>query len=337
MTITPPAEIHLTSHRAAWWMLFPAAAIGLLAVAAFGSTLIFDEGPSQGSPDWAVPAAGIGGMVAMVLLLWVGTVMVERATERRRVRRVYATALACWPQYATEPQWQQAIAKADRPERHFAEIAWPMGILTVVLGGIGVPAGFSGVWSVTVVLAAFWVLLFGLVAGRRWNADRERRADLGRRRRLTPYPSCCISADAFYDEDRGLVGLEQVTGVRVVAPDEVPQLRKRLLSGARKGELTVELDAFDTRLARAGWSLLQFTVDERVARTLWHHLQALLRAGQHGFSMPISVTHVRVPPGREAEAAQVAAAVARRWRTTDGGTPLRTGTEVSAGRSPGRR
>jgi hypothetical protein len=84
-------------------------------------------------------------------------------------------------------------------------------------------------------------------------------------------------------------------------------------SGAREGELTVELDALNTRLARAGWSLLQFTIDERVARTLRHHLQALLRVGQHGFSMPILVTHVRVPPGREAEAAQVAAAVARRW------------------------
>jgi hypothetical protein len=315
MASQPPAEIHLTSHREAWWMLFPAAAIGLVTIAAFTSALLFDEGPESDLSGWIVPGVSLGGIVVMVLLFWVTTVSVERALERRQVRRVYAHTLARWPQYATEAQWQQVIAKDARSELNVANIAWPMGILTAIMIPIGVGAGFAGIWSVTVVLAAFWVLVFGLVAGRNLSAERVRRNNRRRRERLDPYPACHLAAEGLYHEDWGLVTLDQVAEVRVISPEDVPQLRSRLLSGARKGEMSVELDPFDTRLARSGWSLLQFTIDDKITRTIWHHVQALLRTGQHGFHMSISIFHVRVPPGHEAEAAQVAAAVTRRWIT----------------------
>lgn len=296
-------------------MLFPAAAIGLVTVAAFTSTLLSDEGPDLSG--WIVPGVSLGGIVVMVLLFWVATVSVERALERRQVRRVYAHTLARWPQYATEAQWRQVIAKEARSELNIADIAWPMGILTALIVPIGVWAGFAGSWSLAVVLAGFWVLVFGLLAGGKLNAERERRDNQRRRERLMPYPSCNIAPGGIYHEDWGLVTLDQVAEVCVVSPGDVPRLRNRLLSGARKGEVSVDLDPFDTRLARSGWSLLQFTTDDTITRTAWHHVQALLRRGEHGFHAPRSVFCVRVPPGHEAEAAQVAAAVSRRWITTD--------------------
>jgi hypothetical protein len=94
----------------------------------------------------------------------------------------------------------------------------------------------------------------------------------------------------------------------------VPGIRRSLLGRARAGDLTVDLDPFDHRLARSGWALLQFTLDERVARTLGQKVIDVLRAGDHArHAMPISVVHVRVPPGHESEADRVAAAVRQRW------------------------
>jgi hypothetical protein len=123
-----------------------------------------------------------------------------------------------------------------------------------------------------------------------------------------------LAAEGLYHEDHGLVGLDRVTEVRVVPPAEVPGVRKSLLGRARAGDLTVHLDPFDHRLARSGWALLQLTLDDRVERTLWQKVTRALAAGdQPRPTMPISVLHVRVPPGRESEADRVAAAVRQRW------------------------
>lgn len=317
MAYEPPARLHLTSHRHEWWILFSAAAIAALTLAAWLSSLAFggDDADTAGAAtDWTVPLLGLGGMVAAVLLLWAAIVAVGRAHELRRVREVYARGLARWPQYATEAQWRQVIAKHARPDGSVLDVVIPAGLLTVVVGAIAVAAAVGREWTVVVVLAAFWLVLMGLVGGRRWNQERERRADRVRRERLLPYPFCVVAAEGLYDEDSGLVGLDQVTEVRVVPAAEVPQIRKRLLGQVRTGEVAVELDPFDSRLARSGWSLLQFTLDSRVARTLWKKAVDLLRSRDIGSDMArFSLLHVRIPPGCEPEAIRVVAAVQQRW------------------------
>jgi hypothetical protein len=317
MAYEPPVELHLTSHRAEWWMLLPAAAIAVVALCAWLSSLLFPDEVTEAAgleTDWTVPLVSIGGIVVMVVLLWAVFVAWGRATERRKALGAFAHGLARWPQYATEAQWRQETAKEDKPEGNRLDVVIPVGIVTALIGAIAVAAAINDTWALAVVLAGFWVVLVGLVGGRRWNQERERRGNQARRRRLQPYPSCVVAAEALYHEDWGLVTLDQVTEVRVVPPGEVPQTRKRLLSQSRKGEVSVDLDPFDRRLARAGWSLLQFTLDSRTVRTWWQRIAEVLRAEMPSADvMPVSVVHVRVPPGCESEAAHVAAAVEHRW------------------------
>jgi hypothetical protein len=130
-----------------------------------------------------------------------------------------------------------------------------------------------------------------------------------------------LSAEGFYHEDWGLVEIDTVTGVRVIPASEVPGLRKRMLGQARAGEIDLRLEPLDSQLARSGWSLLQLTLDSRVKRTLWDQLSGLLGADhEHRDPMPISVLHVRVPPGQDAVAGQVATLIRTRWLTS-AGTP----------------
>lgn len=313
MSAPPNVAIHLRSHRNATWILFPAAAVALIGAAAWLATLLGGDGGGPAGTAWVGALAGIGGLVAVAVLAWAVAVTAERAVERRQILRVLEQVIACWPQYASEKQWRQVITQDAKRETSVADIAWPVGIVTVVVGAIAVGAGLQGMWSAVLVLAAFWVLVSGLVGGRAWSRDRQRRADRHRRERLLPYPACWLAAEAIYHEDWGLVTLDQVTRVRLIPPAEVSGARKRLRSEARAGDLTVELDPLDLRLARSGWSLLQFTLDEQVARTLWHHLRALVRSRIGRLPDLVSVVHVRVPPGREAEADGVVAAVTRRW------------------------
>jgi hypothetical protein len=320
-----PPEIHITSHREQWALLFPVAAIAVVALTAIGATAVFGDEVLEAAgvePDWTGPLLGIGGMVGLGLAVWAAIMIGSRAMERHQVRRVYRNALARWPQYATEAQWRQVIEKDSRPDGNWLETAIPAGILTAVIAAIAVPAGFQRMWSMVTVLAAFWLLLLGLVAGRRWNQRREQRADRRRRERLAPFPACVLSAEGFYHEDWGLVEIDNVTDVRVIPASEVPGLRKQVLGQARAGEIDLRLEPLDSRLARSGWSLLQLTLDSRVKRTLWDQLGGLLSSDhqEHRDPMPVSVLHVRVPPGREAEAGQVVTLLRTRWLAS-AGTP----------------
>ena len=324
MAYPTPPEIHVTSHRQQWALLFSVASIAVLMLAAVGSTVVFGDEVLDAAgvePDWTGPLLGIGGIVALAAAVWAAIMVGSQAWERQQVRRVYRNALARWPQYATEAQWRQVIEKDSRPDGNWLETAIPAGILTAVIAAIAVPAGLQRMWSIVTVLAAFWLLLLGLVAGRRWNQRREQRADRRRRERLAPYPACVLSAEGFYHEDWGLVEIDTVTGVRVIPASEVPGLRKRVLGQARAGDIDLQLEPLDSRLARSGWSLLQLTLDSRVKRTLWDQLSGLLGADhEHRDPMPISVLHVRVPPGREAVAGQVVTLIRTRWLTS-AGTP----------------
>ena len=322
MAYPTPPEIHVTSHRQQWALLFSVASIAVLMLAAMGGTVVFGDEVLDAAgvePDWTGPLLGIGGIVALAAAVWAAIMVGSQAWERQQVRRVYRNALARWPQYATEAQWRQVIEKDSRPDGNWLETAIPAGILTAVIAAIAVPAGFQRMWSMVTVLAAFWLLLLGLVAGRRWNQRREQRADRRRRERLAPYPACVLSAEGFYHEDWGLVEIDTVTDVRVIPASEVPGLRKRVLGQARAGEIDLQLEPLDSRLARSGWSLLQVTLDSRVKRTLWDQLTGLRGTDhEHRDPMPISVLHVRVPPGREAEAGQVITLIRTRWLTSTG-------------------
>jgi hypothetical protein len=318
-----PPQIHVTSHREQWALLFPVAAIAVVTLAALGATAVFGDEVLDAAgvePDWTGPLLGIGGIVGLGLAVWAAVMLGSRALERQQVRRVYRNALARWPQYATRAQWQQVIERDSRPEGSWLETAIPAGIVGAVIAAVAVPAGVRQMWSVVAVLAAFGLVALGLIAGRRWNQRRERRADVLRRERLAPYPACVLSAEGFYHEDWGLVEIDDVTDVRVVPAGEVPGLRKRVLAQARAGTVDLRLEPLDSRLARSGWSLLQLTLDSRVRRTLWDQLVGLFgQDDDHHDPMPVSVLHVRVPPGREAEAGQVVTLIRTRWlagRTT---------------------
>lgn len=318
-----PPEIHVTSHREQWALLFPVTAIAVVMLTAMGATAVFGDEVLEAAgvePDWTGPLLGIGGIVGLVLAVWAAIMLGSRVLERQHVRRVYRNALARWPQYATEAQWQQVIERDSRPDGSWLETAIPAGVVGAVIAAIAIPAGIQQLWSVVAVLVAFWLLVLGLIAGRRWNQRREQRADVRRRERLAPYPACVLSAEGFYHEDWGLVEIDNVTDVRVVPAGEVPGLRKRVLRQARAATIDLRLEPLDSRLARSGWSLLQLTLDSRVRRTLWDQLAGLFGQDQeHRDPMPVSVLHVRVPPGHETDADQVATLIRERWlagRTT---------------------
>src|SRR5690606_37348797 len=97
---------------------------------------------------------------------------------------------------------------------------------------------------------------------------------------------------------------------------EVAGLRKRVLRQARAGAIDLALEPLDSQLARAGWSLLQITLDSRARRAPWERLLDWFdRADDHHDPMPVAVRHVRVPPGHEAEAGQVVSLIRARWLT----------------------
>lgn len=327
MAYPRPQEIHVTSHREQWALLFPVATIAVVTLAAVGASAVFGDEVLEAAgvePDWTGPLLGIGGMVGLALAVWVAIMLGSRALERQQVRRVYHNALARWPQYATEAQWQQVIKRDSRPDGSWLETAIPAGIVGAVIAAIAVPAGIQQMWSVVVALVAFGLVALGLVVGRRWNQRREQRADVLRRERLAPYPACVLSAEGFYHEDWGLVEIDNVTDVRVVPAGEVAGLRKRVLRQARAGSIDLRLEPLDSQLARSGWSLLQLTLDSRVKRTLWDQLVGpFVHSDYHHDPMPVTVMHVRVPPGHEAEAGQVMTVIRTRWlagRSTPGDT-----------------
>jgi hypothetical protein len=298
-------------------MLFPAAALGIITVAVWlSSTLLGDpDAPESRAAVWTGPLLAIGGFVTMVLLIWAGTAAAERASERRKALRVHATAIARWPQYATEAQWQGVIADGARPTGGMLNAVIGSGIVATVVAVIAVWAVLAGEPSAALVLGAFVLVTAGLFIARAWNTDRELRQNQRRRQQLIPYPACWLSAEGFYDEDHGLISLDQVTAVKIIPPAEVPEIRKRLRRLAREGGGQSDLDRLDAQLARAGWSLLQVTTDLRVARTIPDRITRWLswREFRSDPVAPITVLHVRVPPNREPEAGRVADAVTRRW------------------------
>lgn len=105
-----------------------------------------------------------------------------------------------------------------RPEGRWLETAIPAAIVGGVVAAIAIPAGLRQLWSVVAVLVGFWLVVSGLIAGRRWSQWRAQRAEVRRRKRLAPYPACVLSAEGLYHEDWGLVEIDNVTDVGVVRP-----------------------------------------------------------------------------------------------------------------------
>src|SRR5690606_24055004 len=128
---------------------FPVAAIAVVGLAVLGATAVFGDGALEAAgveSDWTGPLLGIAGLVGFGLAVWVAVMLGSRALERRQVQRVYRNAVARWPQYATEAQWQRVIERDGRPEGSWLETAIPAGIVGGVVVAIAIPAGLRQLW-----------------------------------------------------------------------------------------------------------------------------------------------------------------------------------------------
>jgi hypothetical protein len=122
-----------------------------------------------------------------------------------------------------------------------------------------------------------------------------------------------VADSGFYHEDGGLVRFDQIAAVQVVEPDQVASHRSRLSSTTRRTGIQSDLTPLDTRLAKAGWSLLAVTIDTSVARTLWRKAEHLLRSQEDPRLDWVTTSHVRVPPGHIGEARTAAEHIRARW------------------------
>jgi hypothetical protein len=129
-------------------------------------------------------------------------------------------------------------------------------------------------------------------------------------------PTVAVSTEGIYDEQLGVLEIDSVTEVRVIPAAEVKARRAELRARVSRLELSARMDPADQRLATAGWSLLELTLDSRVGRTLVRRLANLLLVDHRPMGWDtVSVVHVRVPPSQEQVAARVASSIAARWIT----------------------
>jgi hypothetical protein len=225
-----------------------------------------------------------------------------------------AAAVVAWPQYSTAEQWQKVVDDDDRRSATGrTDVVVPAVIITVVIGGLAAWGALAAGPAVGLTLGAFWLAAMALVAGRTWAAERDRRSGRARRLRIRPCPRCWVADSGFYHEDRGLVRFDQIAGVEVVEPDRVASYRSSLSSAARKTGIESDLTPLDSRLAKAGWSLLAVTIDTSVARTLWRKAEHLLRSHEDPRLDWVTAAHVRGPPGHIGEARTAAERIRARW------------------------
>ncbi len=301
-------------------MLVPAAGIVLIGAGAF-LAVVAGDGDTDG---WGTALAGIGALAGVSLVAWIVAATASLVSERRGAMRVLADPVARWPQYSTAAQWEKVVDDDyEALAFHRIEILAPLGLVTALLVGLGIWAAVSGVPEAAFPLGGFWLLFAGLVVGRQWNIQRERRADRRRRLALSPYPSCWISRTGLYDEDHGLVTFDDVVAVDVIEPDRVSGRRKEIREEMREGApMVADLDALDGRLARSGWSLLELTFDPSQSRSPVDLVLSLVRrvlGGTRGAGRRyVEVVHVRVPPPAAEEARAVATRLARDYGLTTG-------------------
>jgi hypothetical protein len=296
-------------------MLFPAVAVGVVAVGVWAGVTVFgDDQSADVEADWTVPMLGIAFIAAVPVVMWAVARTVLLANERRHASTVLAAAIVEWPQYSTTAQWQKVVEDDHRRSAtKRTDVLVPVVILTVVIGGLAVWAALAADPAVGLALGAFWLAAMALIAGRTWAAERDRRSGRVRRVRIQPFPRCWVADSGFYHEDSGLVRFDQIAAVEVVEPDRVASYRGSLSSAARKTGSQSDLTPLDSRLARSGWSLLAITIDTSVARTLWRKAEHLLRSQEDPRLDWLTTSHVRVPPGHIGEARTAADRIHTRW------------------------
>ncbi len=305
--------LHLWRYRSHWWLLVPAGAIVVIGLGAF-ATAVADD---QGTEGWGTALAGLGALAVVPLAVWIVAVVVSRRSERRRATEVLANPVARWPQYATAAQWDEVVEE-DHEARafHRIEVIAPLTIVTALLAGLGAWAAVSGVPEAAFPLGGFWLLFAALVVGRQWNIQRERHADLRRRRALPRGPDCWIARTGLYHEDHGLVTFDDLVAVEVIESDRVSGRRAEVRDDVLGPQpVAAALDPLDGRLARSGWSLLELTFDPARDRSLATAVLSLVRrllGGATGrVAHHVEIVHVRVPPPAADEAGVVAALLAR--------------------------
>jgi hypothetical protein len=296
-------------------MLFPAVAVGIVAVGVWAGVTVFgDDQPADVEGDWTTPMLGIAMIAAVPVAMWAVASTVLRANERRHVSAVLAAAIVVWPQYSTTAQWQKVVDDDHRSSAtKRTDVVVPVVILTVVIGGLAVWGALAAGPAVGLALGAFWLAAMALIAGRTWAAERDQRSGRARRVRIQPFPRCWVADSGFYHEDSGLVRFDQIAGVEVVEPDRIASHRSSLSSAARKTGIESDLTPLDSRLARSGWSLLAITIDTSMARTLWRKAEHLLRSQEDPRLDWVTTSHVRVPPGYIGEARTAAERIHTRW------------------------
>jgi hypothetical protein len=310
-----PVEWHVTHHRWNAWVFVPAAFVLAVTASTWLGSVVVDDGlGADADADWTVPLVALIGIALIPLLIGGAVALGDSASERRRARAAVDSAIAVWPQYATESQWRKRVTALERTETAGRDATWwGVGVATLAIGGIAVWAALAGQLLLLFPLAGTWLVVVGLLATRRWTHRRRILRDRARRDRIAPVPRAWVSPGAIYDEDIGLTDLSRIVSASVIAAADVAARRKQLRAEARRTGVVDDLTATDDRLATAGWSLLELTLDSRKVRTWGHRVMWLLTPSEASHYRVQAARHVRVPPGSESEADAALEAIRRRW------------------------
>jgi hypothetical protein len=311
--------VRLSRHHSVAWLLAPPVLLGApVAGLAIGRLI---DGPDEleqisgEHTDWTLPLAFVAAVMLLFVACWVVSALVLRAMEERDVRRSLADPIACWPQYESHDQWAAFVARERStapPTSRLVRLA-PVAAVAVTATGLAVGAPFDG----AMIGGSLGGFVGGLILTGWWSRVRTSRLDRAldaHRDRLADVPGCTVSLRGVLDDDLGVTTFTHLARASHVSSADLPSRRAELAAARRRGDGMAALDPIDRRLAKAGWSFLELTFDQRVTRSFaagvlrlfepWHVRSAGLRW----------TLLVRVPPGASAEADVCAAALQARFR-----------------------
>lgn len=324
-----PQPVRLSRHHSVAWLLAPAVLLAAPVIGLGVGRLI--DGPDElerasgETADWTLPLAFVAAVVALFVIFWVVSFVVLRATERRDVRRVLAAPIARWPQFASDEQWRGFVSRDRESERTNARLLRlaPVGAVATAVGGLALGAALGS----AMIGGAFGGFAAGLIlagSASRLRSLRQRRALDAHRDRLVGIPHRTVSLRGVLDDDLGVTAFTQLAGAVHVPSADLGTRRAATAAARRRGDVIANLDPIDRQLAKAGWSFLELTFDQRVARGFAANALRLLEQWHARSTGMRWVQTIRVPPDASAEADAVATALTARYRL-DSGSPDPTG------------
>jgi hypothetical protein len=307
------APVRLSRHQSAAWLLAPPVLLTAPVVGLAIGRLV--DGPDElerisgESADWSLPLLFVAAAAAMFVVCWIISVLVLRAGERRDVRRVLAEPIASWPQYASVEQWTAFVA-SEREAAGGTRLVSLAPVAAVAATGGGVALG-SSLGSATFggALGGFVGALLLAGWGSRLRTSRYGHALDRHRDRVVGTPRRTVSTHGVLDDDLGVTSFTHLAGVSHVDSADVLPRRAAVAAARRQGHVIAKLDPIDRRLAKAGWSFLELTFDQRVTHGFAPRLLRLLEPWYARSTGMRWVELVRVPPAASAEADAVVAAL----------------------------